>query len=130
MLNFIVFVIYKRDIKKEHTDNVKHVTVCNIWCLQTLVIALIIFLISFFGNFSSHISKILAILLVVAALIINNYLYVKCDYLEQIKLRFEGSKMDTKRNENIVMISILLFFVLTPILVCLLSYLKYRTNIL
>jgi len=127
LYRFIVFVIYQRSIKVDFNgnDSPKVKTAWGISWLQIMLMLLIFFITAILGEFSLRKIKEFLFLTIIIISIYNYRICVKRDYLDKIKVQFEGGILDNKRNSRIVMVSIATYFVLFIFLIGLSSYLKF-----
>ncbi len=123
---FIIFSLYEKNLKSSGAYNPKVMTAVNISSLQLLFFFLIVFLLSFFSIIDLSNLRLILYIIPVIVYICNHYFITKTDYLERIKIQFEGSRIDTKTNKQLVMVLALVYIATVIFLIIFFSYLKSK----
>ncbi len=121
---FMIFVLYRIQLKKSTANQAKVITSCNITILQVITALLITIALLFMLDFKLSALKPQLFVIVVLSLIVNYYRYVKSDYFDQIQVQFENSELNNLKNRRTAIIIGLLWLYLPIALIILMSYLK------
>ncbi len=124
---FMVFVLYRIQLKKDCSiNNAKAMAAANISALQMMVFLFLVFVVWFFLNLTLYPLRPLLYFMILLIYVANYYLYVKKDYLDNIKVQFEESEMNSIINRRIAIFVSLLLLGIPLVLILLMSYLKSR----